>query len=78
MQRKNWCLFTFLVFIINSPLTKTEKIVFKYFQWGHTFMSADLFHHQMELSIKQVHELHDFSSRVQATKSGSVEVKHAV
>lgn len=38
-QNKNWALFTFLVYIINSDLIKMYKIQFNYFERGHTFMS---------------------------------------
>lgn len=46
-QNKNWALFSFLVYIINSDLVKIQKIQFNYFEPGHTFMSADSFHHQV-------------------------------
>lgn len=46
-QNKNWALFSFLVYIINSSLIKAHKIQFNYFEPGHTFMAADSFHYQV-------------------------------
>lgn len=77
-QNKNWCLLTFLVLIVNSPDNNIQRITLKYFETGHTYMSADSFHHSVEQSIKQVHELNDyfeFTSRVQAAWHGNVNVK---
>ena len=44
-QNKNWALFSCLLYIISSPETITDVIRLKYFEPGHTFMSADSFHH---------------------------------
>lgn len=52
-QNKNWAFFTFLIFLINSEQTSAQKIIINYFETGHTFMSADSFHHQVELSLKR-------------------------
>lgn len=46
-QNKNWTLFSFLIYIINSDLIKATKIQLNFFEPGHTFMSADSFHHQV-------------------------------
>lgn len=40
-QNKNWCLITFLIYIINSTHIKAESIQLFYFEPGHTFMAAD-------------------------------------
>ncbi|CAG9818149.1 unnamed protein product [Phaedon cochleariae] len=64
-QNKNWALFSYLTYIINSPE-------------GHTFMAADSFHHQMELSLQQkkkVYDFADFVNCVQTANSGKVTVK---
>jgi len=47
-QNKNWCLFTFLVWLVNSDTVNVRIIEFKYLQAGHTFMSADSFNSQVE------------------------------
>lgn len=51
-HNKNWCLFKFFVKIVNLPeIAATEKKIY-FFELGHSFMSADSFHHQVELSLK--------------------------
>jgi hypothetical protein len=71
-QNKNWSLFSYLVYIINSPETSTDVIRLKYFEPGHTFMSADAFHHQVEKSLQardKVYDFDDYVSCVQASNS---------
>lgn len=52
-QNKNWAFITSLIFLINSPEFGTENVHLKYFEPGHSYMSADSFHHQVELSLKK-------------------------
>lgn len=52
-QNKNWGLFTFLVYVINSSEIAAQEITLCYFQPGHTFMSADSFYHQVENSLRK-------------------------
>lgn len=59
-QNKNWCLFSFFVYVINSDEVAAESIQLKFFEPGHTFMSADHFHHQVEKSMKQMNKVYDF------------------
>lgn len=76
-QNKNWTLFSFLLYIVNSPETATQQIVFKYFEPGHTFMSADNFHHQIELSMRKnpkIYDFKDFRSVVLKANSKKVNV----
>ena len=47
-QLKNWTIFSSLVYEVNNSAVKTVGI--KYFEKGHTFMSADSYHHQVEIS----------------------------
>ena len=52
-QNKNWTLYTALTNYINlgdSP----KSITLKYFVVGHTFMSADSFHHRVEAEMKRM------------------------
>lgn len=58
-QNKNWCLLTFLIFIINSNEIEANEINIHYFQPGHSFMSADSFHHQIEQSLKKMGKVYD-------------------
>lgn len=56
-QNKNWALLSFLVFIIDSNEIKSKVIDLYFFEAGHTFMSADNFHHQVEKALKK-HKKH--------------------
>lgn len=48
-QNKNWCLLTFLIYVINSKEIETTEINLFYFEPGHSFMSADSFHHKVRI-----------------------------
>lgn len=72
-QNKNWSLYCFLIHTINSDDTAINCIKLKYLQTGHTFMSADSFHHQVEKSLQQkgkVLDFEDFKNCVQTSNSG--------
>lgn len=76
-QNKNWALLCFIVHIVNSSRCNLKKLVIKYFEPGHTFMSADSFHHQVEMSLKKtgkVYDFNDFVACVQKSNSGKVDV----
>lgn len=76
-QNKNWALFSFFVYIVNSTEINTNEIDIKYFEPGHSFMSADSFHHQVELSMKRkgkLYDFNDFKAAVQKANSGNVDV----
>ena len=48
-----------------------EEVIFRYFEKGHTFMSADSFHHQVEKAMraqKNVYDDQDFKACID--KSG--------
>lgn len=47
------CFYSMLVYIINSLEISINTITLKYFETGHTFMSGDSFHHQVELGMKK-------------------------
>ncbi|KAJ8678840.1 hypothetical protein QAD02_014627 [Eretmocerus hayati] len=77
-QNKNWTLISSIVELINSSEVETEVIELIFFEAGHTFMSADSFHHQVELSMKRMKSLQDFNdfvNAVQEANSGHVRVK---
>lgn len=76
-QNKNWTLYCFFVYIINSLEVSVNLLKIKYLQTGHTFMSADSFHHQVEKSLKQtgkVLDFEDFLLCVRKSNSSRVEV----
>ena len=52
-QKKSWTLFTALVDIINSNMIAANKITFKYLEAGHTFMSADSIHHEIDQKMRK-------------------------
>lgn len=79
-QNKNWALFSFLVYIINSSEIAAESVTLKFLEKGHTFMAADNFHHQVELSMKHyengsVCDFDDFVKCVQSANSHRVVAK---
>ena len=59
-QNKNWSLYPALVAMINFSCTSLEIITLKYFEAGHTYMSADSFHHLVEKETKKMYNLYDF------------------
>ncbi|KAF2899480.1 hypothetical protein ILUMI_06693 [Ignelater luminosus] len=70
-QNKNWCLLTFLVFVVNQSDTTVETVELFYFESGHTFMSADSFHHQVENSFKKCQKVYDFRDLKKAVASAN-------
>lgn len=62
-------IFELLVLLINSNHTNIKTLVFKYFESGHTFMSADSFHHLVEKSMKNAGRVHDFEEFHNCVKS---------
>lgn len=67
-QNKYWCHYSFLVQMVNSSDIEATEICLHYFEPDHSFMNADSFHHQVELSLNKHFE--DFAS----ANSGRVEV----
>ena len=77
-QNKNWKSLSYLVYLINSDETNTGTIELNYLEAGHTFMSADSFHHQVEMSLKQsgkVYDFADYETCVKNSNSGKTDVK---
>jgi hypothetical protein len=68
-QNKNWLLFSLLVHMVNSDLISTNNITLYFFEPGHTFMSSDQVHHQVELAMKKKGKLYDFQDFVDAVSS---------
>ena len=59
-QNKNWHLYTALVNEVNSEGGYESSVTLKYFEPGHTFMSADNFYHQVEQRMRQKKNVQDF------------------
>ncbi|XP_077091400.1 uncharacterized protein LOC143742433 isoform X2 [Siphateles boraxobius] len=78
-QNKNWCLLTTLVTVVNDPTTPLEDVTLKYFEPGHTFMSADSFHHGVEKEMRKrpggaVLDFEDFKNVIACSNSRKVNV----
>lgn len=52
-QNKNWCIFSFFVYLVNFNEVALKQLNLKFFESGHTFMAADSFHHAVEKSLKK-------------------------
>ena len=71
----------FLVFFgqdNKSPEISANETILNLFEPGHTFMSADSFHHQVELSLKKKERVYDFDNfvdAVQKAQKSKTEVK---
>ena len=63
-QNKNWFLYTALVNEVNRLNGTIEEIIIRYFEPGHTFMSADSFHHLVERAMKRKKRVEDFKDFV--------------
>ena len=78
-QNKNWCLYSALVAIINSDIINSQDITLKYFERGHTFMSADSVHHGVEKEMAaqpggNIYDFADFVRVVSSSNSGNIDV----
>ncbi|KAM9332804.1 uncharacterized protein KZ484_017945 [Pholidichthys leucotaenia] len=77
-QNKNWCLLTALVTMVNNSKTALEDVTLKYFEPGHTFVSADSFHCGVEKEMKKqsagVLDFEDFRNVIASSNAGKVNV----
>ena len=76
-QNKHWTLFSVLVaYMGHLPATSwLETITLKYFEPGHTFMSADSFHAQVEKQFKRKAKLFDFNDYVSCVAAAGRVIK---
>ncbi|CAH0547321.1 unnamed protein product [Brassicogethes aeneus] len=70
-QNKNWCFLSYLIYVINCDHIAAEKLTIKYFETGHTFMSADSFHHLVEKSMKENPKIYDFQDFLNAVQNST-------
>ena len=68
-QNKNWFLYTAFVNEVNRNNGTVKEIVVKYFEPGHTFMSADSFHHLVEQNMRKQRRVEDFQDFVNLVDS---------
>jgi hypothetical protein len=74
-QNKNYSLFTSVLSLVNTDLIDAETVTFKYLEAGHTFMSADSVHHQVEKQMKErrnVYDWNDFKACVTAASKNQL------
>lgn len=74
-QNKNWNLYCFFIYLINSSEVNSTRITLKYLETGHTFMSADSFHHQVEKSLKEKKKVLDFEDYLACIKKANKKVQ---
>ena len=68
-QNKNWTLYPALVAEVNSDENDLETITLNYFEAGHTYMSADSFHHLVEKEVGQQGHVYDFREFVDCVRN---------
>lgn len=78
-QNKNWTLFTALITLLNTNAVTQTDVTLRYFEPGHTFMSADSVHHGVEKEMKNQHsenvyDFEDFRRVLEKSNSGQMEV----
>ena len=77
-QNKCWYLYNFLCHAVNSKAEMLQSVTLKYFERGHSFMSADSYHHlvEKEMSVKRnVYDFEDFLS-VLNVHGFAIEMRH--
>lgn len=70
-QNKFWNLILHMILLVNSGLITTSSIELIYFEKGHTFMSADSFHHQVEKEMKRAGKVHNFNDFKECVQNAS-------
>ena len=80
-QNKNWCLLMLLTSLVNSSEVEADDVILmtKYFETGHTFMSADSVHHGIEDQMRKVpggnvYDFNDLCDVFRQSNSSNVEV----
>lgn len=67
-QNKNWQFFVHLILLVNSKLISSSVLELWFFEPGHTFMSADSFHHQVEKELKNAKKVYNYDDFVACVK----------
>ena len=66
-QNKNWHLFTLFTTLVNcKDAPHLKNITLKYFERGHTFMSADAYHHLVEKAMCEMKNVYNYNDFVKA------------
>ncbi|CAH1637517.1 unnamed protein product [Spodoptera littoralis] len=59
-QNKNWTLYTAMITIVNNSSNDLKSVTISYLTKGHTHMSADAVHGNIELKMKRQKNIYDF------------------
>ena len=70
-QNKNWSIFTMFSTAVNAENMNVNTIILKYFERGHTFMSADSAHAEIEEQLKKMDKVFDFKDFVKCVEKTS-------
>jgi hypothetical protein len=68
-ENKNYTLISNLLIIINDPIFKCETLTIEYLTSGHTFMSADRVHGNIEKKLNSTPEIYDFKHIIEIMQS---------
>ena len=72
-QNKNWSLITTLVAYVNCSSYGPDTLSLKYLTKGHTYMSADYFHKQVEEAMKRKKDVEDWTDFIYCiSKAGGI------
>ena len=72
---KNWTIYCALANEVNNG--SVRKITIKYFEKGHTFMSADSFHSVVKSNMRSKRNLYDFQDFVNCISNNGKAVEMA-
>ncbi|CAK1588934.1 unnamed protein product [Parnassius mnemosyne] len=59
-QNKNWTLYTAMIIIVNNSLNNLKSVTISYLTKGHTHMSADAVHGNIEMKMRRQRNIYDF------------------
>jgi hypothetical protein len=71
-QNKNWAFLSALVYFVNCMDLDVESILINYLEPGHTFMSADSFHAQVERKLREQKSVYDYPTFVDCVRRCSM------
>lgn len=74
-QNKCWVLYSSMIKIVNSENNCLKSVIFKYFEPGHTFMSADSIHANIEKQFRLVENIEDFGDYMNCIEKSSKQIR---
>ena len=63
-----------LLHLVNSKIVATEEVELKYLKKGHTFMSVDSKHKQIQQEMRNMRKIYDFDDFQTCVKKDKCEV----